>query len=386
MTAHAGSGTLARMSNTDRPMDRRAFLARSGAVAALTGLAGSGMARTTTRKADEGEHPGDNHRGRCALSSWNGLPATARAMELVEDGRDPLEAAVGGVALLEDDPDDMTVGYGGLPNEEGVVELDASVMHGPLHAAGSVASLRNIRHPTQVAMRVMQRTDHVMLVGEGALRFARNHGFQEENLLTERARRAWLRWRENLSPEDNWLDDDQKIRFPVELEELSEEERRSGRYIPYTYGTIHCSVLDGNGDMAATTTTSGLSYKLPGRIGDSPIVGAGMYVDNDIGAAGATGRGEAVIQVCGSHTAVEMMDRGLTPTEACLEVLKRIADKTREKRLQDSRGRPNFNVVMYALRKDGAYGSACLFAGRQFTVHDGTENRKLDCAYLFESR
>lgn len=309
------------------------------------------------------------------ISSGNGLPAVNRAMELLRGASDPLDAVVAGVTLVEDDPDDMSVGYGGLPNERGVVELDASVMHGPTHKAGAVAALQNIRNPAQVALAVLKRTDHVMLVGEGALEFARAHGFTEQNMLTDRARRAWLRWKENLNPRDDWLDTDQHIK-PGGAGGSDD--------VPFTDGTIHVSAVDARGDLGACTSTSGLSYKLPGRVGDSPIVGAGMYVDNAVGAAGATGRGEAVIQNCGSFAIVERMRAGASPTDACFDVLKRIADNTKQKRLLDPQGRPNFNVTFYALRKDGAYGSASMWKGGSYAVHDAQNHRVLQSQWLFE--
>jgi len=317
-----------------------------------------------------------------SISSGNGLPAVTRAYERMVGGNDPVLAVVEGVGIVEADPDDMTVGYGGLPNEDGVVQLDSSVMHGPTHKAGSVAALEQIMHPAQVALKVLQTTDHVMLVGEGALDFALAHGFEKQNLLTDRARQAWLRWKQNRSDRDDWLDPDQ-----MDWDPAGKRVGRGGqgKAIPFTYGTIHCAGVNTAGDISACTTTSGLSYKIPGRVGDSPIIGAGMYVDNEIGSGGATGRGEAVIQSCGSYAVVQAMARGLSPTEACLEVLRTIVrNSKRQKRLMRDAERPNFNVVMYALRKDGAHGSAAMFPGRSYTVADGQGTRSLPCAALFE--
>ncbi len=364
---------------------RRQFLGTAGlaAVAAAGGaLDAATIARHNAAVQPQPNDPGANHRGPCVISSGNGLPAVAKAMELLTQGADAVDAVVEGVTIVEDDPNDTSVGYGGLPNADGVVQLDASVMHGPTHKAGAVGAIEGIRNPAKVALLVLKRTDHILIVGEGAKKFALMHGFKEENLLTERARQAWLRWKENLNPDDDWLDDDQRD-WP------DDRPRREGRGgpnddIPFTYGTIHCAAVDANGDVSACTTTSGLSYKIPGRLGDSPIIGAGMYVDNAIGAAGATGRGEAVLANCGAFLAVRHMDAGMTPTEACLAVLKHIADRTLEKRLRDEHGRPNFSVSMYALRKDGAFGSAAMYKGGFFTVHDGTEARRETCAYLYE--
>ncbi len=301
----------------------------------------------------------------CVISSGNGIRAINRAMELIAGGTDPLEAAVAGVTIVENNPNDMSVGYGGLPNEDGVVQLDASVMHGPTHTAGAVGALENIRNPAQVALEVLRRTDHVLLVGAGALAFAKAVGFGEQDMLTERARAAWLRWKANLNRNDDWLDRDQQIETP------------------HTDGTIHVSAVNAAGDLGACTTTSGLSYKIPGRVGDSPIIGAGMFVDNEVGAAGSTGRGEAVIQSAGSYAVVRAMDDGLEPEEACLKVCKWIADHTKRRALLNDRGEPNYQVVMYALRKDGVYGAASLRKGGTYTIHDGTEPRKAATPYLF---
>ena len=309
------------------------------------------------------------------VSSGNGLRATARAMELLRAGADPLDAVIAGVNIVEDDPEDMSVGYGGLPNEDGVVELDASVMYGPTHSAGAVAALRNIKNPSKVARLVMERTDHVLIVGEGALRFARAHGFKEENLLTEKAREAWLRWKETVSDRDNW--------FPPRSEGLPEDLRE----VLWTHGTINCLALDGQGRLAGVTTTSGLSWKLSGRVGDSPIVGAGLYVDNDIGAAGSTGRGEANLQTCASFRIVAAMGRGAAPEQACLEACQAVADKTRlVPRLCDADGRPRFGLDFYALDRKGRFGSAGLYQGGRFAVHDGAENRLREAAYLFKRK
>lgn len=367
---------------------RRDFLTAAGVAVAGAAL-GPSVARAA-QPARQGPFEGDDHRGRAVVSSGNGLPATQRAMELIAGGEDPADAVVAGVRLVEDDPDDMTVGYGGLPNEEGVVQLDSCVMHGPTHKAGSVACIEGIKNPAAVALLVLKTTDHVMLVGEGAKKFALRHGFEEENLLTDAAREAWLKWKRNLNPRDDWLDDDQRD-LPLEgAGRMSALERRGLEVewidgVPHTYGTINCSAVTDNGDVASCTTTSGLSYKIPGRVGDSPIVGAGMFADNAVGAAGATGRGEAVIQNCGAFSIVREMENGLTPTEACLAVLKRMADRTRQKRLLDEQGRPNYQVVFYAVRKDGAYGGACMRSpARQFAVNDGETNRLVDCAALFD--
>ncbi len=334
--------------------------------------------------------------GPVSISSANGLRATARAMEILKGGGDPLDACVEGVKIVEDDPADNSVGYGGLPNEEGIVELDASVMHGPTHRAGAVAALRNIKNPASVAREVARRTDHVLLVGEGALKFAKRMGFKEEDLLTEESRQAWLKWRAELSREDDWLAEDEWDLPGGPKGPRSRADREDGgapigrraalaaRGVDFTSGTIHCSSLTVGGDLGGCTTTSGLSWKLPGRVGDSPIIGAGLYCDNAIGSAGATGRGEAVMQVCGARTIVARMEAGDSPTEACLAMLKMIVDRTRLKRLRNAAGRPDFNVTAYALRKDGAHGSASIWSGAKYAVSDAKGDRLEACAYLFE--
>ncbi len=351
-------------------INRRSFLAVAAATPAL-----SYLPKTQARPTQPGRG------GPVCISSSNGIPAVSRAMEMLRSGSDPLDAVVNGVKLIEDDPNDMSVGYGGIPNENGVVQLDSCVMHGPTHKAGAVAAIENIKNPAMVALKVCRRTDHVLIVGEGAKQFAIAHGFKEEDLLTDRTRKIWLKWKEDRDPGDDWLNDDQHI-GAGDMQSRAEE-----LGLPFHYGTIHCSAVDENGDIGSCTTTSGLSYKIPGRVGDSPLIGAGNFCDNAVGAGGATGRGEAVIQSCGGFQVVQNMANGDSPTDACLKVLKWIADHTHRHDLLNGRGEPNFNVIMYALRKDGAYGSACMRRGsrpRNFAVHDGTgEARHEECAYLY---
>jgi len=314
-----------------------------------------------------------------AISSSNGEHTVRRAVSRMMNGVSATNATVDGVAIVEDDEDDMSVGYGGLPNEDGVVQLDSAVMDGPMHKAGAVAAIENIRNPAQVALKVLQRTDHVLIVGEGAKRFALRMGFEEENLLTEKARKAWLRWKANLNRRDDWLDENNQIDTNGNDQRGADAQGE----IPYTHGTIHCSAVDANGDMGCCTTTSGLSYKIPGRVGDSPLVGAGLFCDNAVGSAGATGRGEAVIQSCGAFQVVQHMANGDDPTEACMKVLKWIADHTRRHDLLNDKGEPNFQVKFYALRKDGAYGSASMRKGAQFALADPGGARLLECPPLF---
>jgi len=313
--------------------------------------------------------------GPVVVSSGNGLRAAERAMELLRTGADPLDAVIAGVNIVEDDPNDMSVGYGGLPNENGEVELDASVMHGPTHASGAVAAIQFIKNPSKVAKLVMERTNHCLLVGEGALNFALAYGFRKENLLTEKAREAWLRWKENLSEADNWISAPAP-KLPADV-----------RAVLMTYGTINCLALDRKADLAGVTTTSGLSWKRSGRVGDSPIIGAGLYVDNEIGAAGSTGFGEANIMNLASFQIVQFMGAGMSPQQACLKTLERVADKSRcHPRLTGPDGRPNYGMNYYALNKKGEFGSASFTGPARFAVHDGTKAELRDAAFLWKAR
>jgi N4-(beta-N-acetylglucosaminyl)-L-asparaginase len=279
------------------------------------------------------------------LSSGNGLRGVALARERILKGEDPLDAAIAGVNVQELDPEDPSVGLGGLPNADGVVQLDASCMHGPTRRAGAVAALEGIATPSLVAKAVMDYTNHVLLAGEGAKRFALSMGFKEQDLLTDKSRQEWLRWKARQNPTDNWLDHDDDVR------------------IKFTHGTIHMSAVSAAGDVASITTTSGLAWKIPGRVGDSPIVGAGQYCDNRVGSAGSTGRGESNLKACGAYYIVELMRRGAAPREACLRALERVLETT-EERLLDERGRPRFDLVYYALAKDGRYGAAAFYPER----------------------
>lgn len=300
-----------------------------------------------------------------AIASANGLRAVQKAFDMLMQGADTLDAVIDGVKIQELDPNDNSVGYGGLPNRDGVVQLDASCMHGPTKRAGAVGCLENIKTPSEVAKLVLKYTNNILLVGEGAKKFALSYGFKEEDLLTPESRQAWLKWRANLNPDDDYLD-------------VPETEQMVVR----PTGTINCDAVTPAGDLSSATTTSGLAWKIPGRVGDSPIVGAGQYCDNDVGAAGSTGRGESNIKVCGGFLTVEHMRRGMKPTDACLETLKRVVAMT-EPRLLDARGQPKFGLNFYAVNKRGEFGAASLFPS-SFAAHDGTEARIRDTAHLFE--
>ena len=338
---------------------RRAFIGTAGAAAAAAALPASAGAI----EAPAVRRPVQNHFA--AVSSGNGLRAVDRAFELVEAGTDTLDAAVEGVKIQELDPADNSVGYGGLPNEDGVVQLDASCMHGPTKRAGAVAALEGIKTPSEVARLVLKYTNHILLVGEGARRFALSYGFQTEDLLTPESREIWLRWRANRGAADDWLD-------------VPESEKMSAR----PTGTINLNVVNSKGEISSVTTTSGLAWKIPGRAGDSPIVGAGQYTDNDVGAAGSTGRGESNIMVCGGFLTVEHMRRGMKPADACLETLKRVVAAT-PARLLNERGRPTFGLQFYAVNKRGEIGAASLYPAR-YAAHDGRAAALRDAAFLYE--
>jgi N4-(beta-N-acetylglucosaminyl)-L-asparaginase len=309
------------------------------------------------------------------VASHNGLDATQRAWTVLQQSGSPLDACVEAVTLVEDDPEELTVGYGGLPNEDGLVELDAAVMDGASHRAGAVAALRGIRHPTKVARLVMEQTSRVLLTGEGALRFALANGMVEENLLTDKARRMWHYWRRRRSSIDDWL-------TPAEVDaELDVQQWFDKRF--YGGGTVHCAAIDAAGDLAAATSTSGHAFKLAGRVGDSPILGAGLYVDNDVGSCGAIGHGEATMQNCSSFAAVELMRGGLTPVEAGLEALRRVAAKM-ARAACDEQGRPHFNLQLYLLAKDGTHAGVAMWGSKQLAVSDEAGTRLEACAALFE--
>ena len=323
----------------------------------------------------------------------SGRPAIQVAYDMIARGSDPLDAIVAGVQIVELDPTDNSVGLGGLPNEDGVVQLDASCMHGPTKRAGSVAALEGIATPAAVARAVMDRTDHIMLVGAGAKRFALEMGFREQDLLTPESRAAWLQWKSRLNANDNWLDlppgyanpvipNQKPSPAPPHDEELLHV-YRDGNGVLHTYGTINMNAVNASGDICSVTTTSGLSWKVPGRTGDSPIIGAGQYCDNEVGAAGSTGRGEANIKVCGAFLAVELMRQGKTPEQALIEVMQRVIAMT-ERRLLDDRGRPYFDLSYYAVNKKGDYAGASAYEGMRFAVCDANGPRVESGAYLFK--
>ncbi len=352
-------------------MKRRQFLGSTlGASLALSSFIPKGKVSGQT----DSDLLDFNSEGLLTVSSANGLPATEKAMQVMRAGGDVLDAVIAGVNIVEDDPNDHSVGYGGLPNERGVVELDSCVMHGPTHNAGAVASIRNIKNPSKVARLVMERTDHVLMVGKGALEFAKAHGFKEEELLTDKAREIWLYWKETLSDKDDW--------FPADKENIPENVKK---FFNIT-GTITCLGLDKDRNISGVTTTSGLAFKIPGRVGDSPIIGAGLYVDNEVGACGSTGRGEENLKNLTSFLVVEFMRNGMTPGEACMTALKRVISHARVPGLLTKDGKPAFNLKMYALNKKGIYGAASIYGPAKFATNDGKENVLREMNYLYSRK
>src|SRR3954468_3670937 len=293
------------------------------------------------------------------------------AFAKITKGDDVLDALIAGVNIVELDPEEDSVGYGGLPNAEGIVQLDSCCMHGPKKRAGGVAALEGVRTPSLVARAVMEQTDHHLIVGKGAQEFARSVGFKiEDDLNTERSRSAWLRWKRETDPL-HYLDPikRQEAMRRIELQMIADGIIDPGHY----YGTINCDGVNAKGDVCGVTTTSGLSWKIPGRVGDSPILGAGLWVDGEVGAAGSTGRGEANLFNLSSHLIVEEMRRGRHPKDAAMEALRRIRANTVEKRLLTDKGLPNFYVTFYVLDRTGRYAGADLYGTldgkpRQFAV------------------
>ncbi len=385
-------------------VSRRDFL--TGAVVGSLSLGLEGQDR---KEQEPKSRPGAQAGGKrpIIVCAGNGFNYLEDAYKFLSGGGDTLDAALRVVRGPEDDPKDDSVGLGGLPNEEGVVELDACCMHGPTRRAGSVGGIRNIKNVSLVAKAVMEHTGHVMLVGEGAERFAVAMGFPRENLLTEHSRKIWLLWKEYHSTDDWWgpgladphfqppTTSPHSELWPERLRKL--EEIASGIGIEPEFrhtairrvlfpptGTIHCSALNEKGEISGCTTTSGLAFKFPGRVGDSPIIAAGCYTDQDVGSAGATGSGEENIKVAGAHTIVENMRHGMSPLDAGMDALKRIV-----RNYNGDMNKLHFvDMTYYVLRKDGAYAGVSLWEGytpdkpHKIAVHDGSLRAEKTVALL----
>ncbi len=335
------------------PLSRREFV-KAGAASAVLASAPEVLVPKATRPVVIASANGNKYK--------NGGPRTAveEAFARIVKGEDVLDALVAGVNIVELDPEDDSVGYGGLPNADGVVQLDSCCMHGPRKRAGGVAGLEGVRTPSLVARTVLQETDHHLLVGEGAQTFARNFGFTiEDDLNTENSRRQWLEWKRRTDP-DHYLD-------PRKRTDAGDRARESmiadGLLDPrHVYGTINCDGVNAKGEVCGVTTTSGLAWKIPGRVGDSPILGAGLYVDGDVGAAGSTGRGEYNLYNLSSYAIVDNLRRGMAPKDAAIDVLKRIQANTVEKRLLNSKGLPKSNVTFYVLARDGRHAGVSFYS------------------------
>ena len=305
-------------------------------------------------KTKEEENPIENTKTNkpIVLSTWNfGLQANKEAWKILINNGKAIDAVEAGVKIPEGDPNERSVGYGGRPDRDGKVTLDSCIMD-EFSNIGSVAALEHIKHPISVARAVMEKTPHVMLVGEGALQFALSEGFQKENLLVEASEKEW---KEGLKTSDY---------KPVANIE--------------NHDTIGMIALDAHGNLSGACTTSGMAYKMHGRVGDSPIIGAGLYVDNEIGAATATGHGEEVVRIAGCHLVVELMRQGKSPQKACEEAVDRIVKltKSRNKNLKD------IQVGFIALNKKGEYGAYCIQGGFNFAVHDTSGNKLVDSDYF----
>lgn len=364
-----------------RRISRREFVAASG-MAAIAGCAPGAVGdapqilkKAVTRPAVIASANGNRSK------DVEGLTCVAKAFKMISSPGEVLDAVLAGVNIVELDPEDNGVGYGGLPNAEGVVQLDASVMNGKHKRAGAVACIEGVRTPSLVAKAVMEQTDHLLLVGHDAQRFARSVGFKiEDDLNTEKSRKLWLEWKRRTDPA-HYLDPKARseARYRAGLAMVAEG------LIPadHFFGTINCNAVNAKGELAGVTTTSGLAWKIPGRVGDSPIIGAGLYVDGEIGAAGSTGRGEANLFGLGSLIIVEEMRRGASPKDAAMTALRRIVTDTVEKRLLNELGRPNFGLHYYVLNKRGEFAGVSLYQAK-FAVCDQNGPRTLDMEAMFE--
>jgi N4-(beta-N-acetylglucosaminyl)-L-asparaginase len=363
-------------------INRREFVATGAAASLAAGLPRAIMAQDaptvmtpqTVRPVVIADHSGIRYK--------NGGPMSCveKAFTMITEGEDVLDALMAGVNIVELDPEESGVGYGGRPNADGVVQLDACCMHGPKRRAGGVAAIEGVRTPSLVAKAVMDYTDHHLLVGHGAQAFARSLGFEiEDDLNTDKSRDAWLEWKRRMDPQ-HYLDPKRRSEagYEVGLRMVKE-----GIIDEHTFwGTVNCDGISPSGEICGVTTTSGLAFKIPGRTGDSPILGAGLYVDGDVGAAGSTGRGEANLYNLTSYLVVENLRRGLHPKDAGMEGLRRIKANTVEERLLNSRGEPAFNIRFFVLNAQGEYAGVAMYAAGETTyavcTENGSESRPLE--------
>jgi N4-(beta-N-acetylglucosaminyl)-L-asparaginase len=368
-------------------MKRREFMISSAAAGVAVASAGRAKAGAPTVLIPAAAKP-------LVISSANGnifkhdghVTCVQKAFAMITQGADVLDAVIAGVNIVELDPLDDSVGYGGLPNADGVVQLDSSCMHGPRKQAGGVAAIEGVRTPSLVAKAVLEQTDHHLIVGKGAQDFARSMGFKiEDDLNTPHSRALWLEWKRRIDPA-HYLDPKKRAEAGrrAAQEMLAEGLLRPESY----YGTINCDGMNSKGEICGVTTTSGLSWKIPGRVGDSPILGAGLYLDGSVGAAGSTGRGEANLYGLSSFLIVEEMGRGAHPKDAGMEALKRIRANTVEKRLLNGRGLPNFYVNFYILNAKGEYAGVTMYQGSnaQFAICNENGPKTLTCEGLLDGK
>ena len=368
---------------------RRDFIATGATAAAGMAIGSNANAATAALSPTRSAIPAAGRP--VVIASANGIRGVKVAYDMIAQGKDTLDAIIAGVNIQELDPEDQSVGLGGLPNEEGVVQLDASLMHGPTKRAGAVGALEDIATPSLVAKAVMDYTDEIMLVGKDAKRFALAMGFKEQNLLTDASKQRWLEWKANRAKAgDAWINDKARadwLRWNAQNGRPGDDQSgyENIEEFAWTHGTINMNAVAANGDISSCTTTSGISWKIPGRVGDSPIIGAGQYCDNEVGAAGSTGRGESNIKVCGAFLAVELMRQGKSPEEALMQVMKRVIAMT-EPRLLDASGHPYFGLSYYAVNKKGEFAGANCYEGGTFALCDASGPRVLNAAYLFKGK
>jgi N4-(beta-N-acetylglucosaminyl)-L-asparaginase len=364
-----------------RKLNRREFVQATSAAAAAAAVPTTFFGQAPTMMTPKSVKP-------VVVSSSNGnkfknggtQTCVEKAFQMITGGADVLDALIAGVNIVELDPLDDSVGYGGLPNAEGVVSLDSCCMHGPRKRAGGVAEIEGVRTPSTVAQRVMDDTDHHLLVGKGAQDFARAMGFKiEDDLNTENSRAKWLEWKRRTDPLHYLSPKERQHAFhQVSMDMIAEGWIDPDHY----YGTINCDGINAKGEICGVTTTSGLAWKIPGRAGDSPILGAGLYVDGEVGAAGSTGRGEANLYNLSSFMIVEEMRRGAHPKDAAVTVLKRVAKNTIEKRLLNSKGQPNFGLNFYMLNAKGEYAGVAMYESTYAVcTENGAQTLKTDALF-----
>jgi len=367
-----------------RKLNRREFVQTTTAAGAVAATSKALFAQSPTMMTPKSVKP-------CVVASANGnsskddggVTCVARAFKMITGGSDVLDALVSGVSIVELDPNQTGVGWSGLPNAEGVVQLDSSCMHGPKRRAGAVAAIEGVRTPAKVAQWVADETDHHLLVGKGAQDFARSMGMKiEDGLINPKARELWLEWKRRTDPE-HYLDPKKRAQawYDAGLQMVREGLIDAEHF----WGTINCDGISPKGEICGVTTTSGLAWKIPGRAGDSPILGAGLYVDTEVGAAGSTGRGEANLYNCSSFLIVEEMRRGAHPKDACMAALRRVAKNTIEKRLLNDKGNPKFGLNFYCLNAKGEHAGVSMYASRYAVC---TENgpQTLETEALYEGR